>query len=99
MFWKLLVGIVTLPGMILAGFVRLLVALLSLPWQLRAKTAATLRCPGGHSNPVMGRWNCTCGATYAGHAFAPCPVCRLPAGWMRCEACGLAIRSPWKNEA
>lgn len=99
MFWTFLIGVVTLPGWVLVGIVRAVIALVRWPWQLRLKTADTLLCPAGHGNPVMGRWNCTCGATYAGHAFGCCPICHMPAGWLRCEACGLAIRSPWKNDS
>jgi hypothetical protein len=73
------------------------VSLLRLPGRLRAMHAAVLECPAGHPNPVMGRWTCGCGATYLGHAFGPCPICGLPAGWVDCERCGLAIRSPWKE--
>lgn len=98
MLTKLLVGLVALPWTILVGVVRLLLALIQIPWRWHQRSANTLSCPSGHRNAVLGRWTCACGAAYLGHAFGKCPVCRMPAGWMRCEQCGLAIRSPWRNE-
>lgn len=71
---------------------------LRLPGALSARSATELSCPAGHANTVLGRWTCHCGATYLGHAFAPCPCCGAPAGWMKCETCGLALNSPWKND-
>lgn len=86
------------PWMLLHVMVRACLWLWRLPRRLRAMRADELPCPDGHPNPVMGRWTCGCGGTYAGHAFAPCPLCRMPAGWMRCVQCGLSIRSPWKDD-
>ncbi len=86
-----------LPWVLVVAAWRFIVAVLRLPWQLQAKSADMLLCPAGHPNPTHGRWTCSCSAVYLGHMFAPCPICGMPAGWVRCEVCGLAIRSPWKD--
>lgn len=54
-----------------------------------------LRCPAGHLNAVVGRWECRCGNAYLGHAFAPCGNCGAVAGWIQCEQCELGVRSPF----
>ena len=97
MFFRILVALLALPWTLLTGAVRLAARLAKLPRLVRAKNADHVVCPDGHPNAVMGRWACKCGANYLGHAFGPCPVCGAPAGWLRCETCGLAIRSPWKE--
>lgn len=97
MIVRALLFLLTAPWMVLVALARGALGLARLPGQLRARSADHLLCPDGHPNPVLGRWTCRCGAAYLGHAFAPCPVCGLPAGWVRCEVCGLAIRSPWKT--
>lgn len=96
MLVRVVVFLLTAPWIVLAAVVRAVVGLVRLPRRIQARSADQLFCPDGHSNPVMGRWSCRCGANYLGHAFGPCPVCGFPAGWIRCEVCGLAIRSPWK---
>lgn len=90
--------LLALPWTLVHWAVRACLRLYRLPRRLRAMKADELPCPDGHPNPVMGRWTCGCGATYAGHAFGPCPVCHQPAGWMSCGRCGLALRSPWKED-
>lgn len=96
---RFLAGALALPWTIAFAVMRLTVAILRWPRVHRAKSASVICCPSGHPNPVMGRWTCSCGAAYLGHAFGPCPICGMPAGWMRCEVCGLALRSPWKDDA
>ena len=98
MLVRVLIVAVTAPWIIIVGALRLVVGLVRLPWKLRAITNDRLVCPDGHPNSVMGRWSCRCGADYLGHVFGPCPVCGMPAGWVKCERCGLAIRSPWKDD-
>lgn len=95
---RLLAAVVALPWIVLVGAVRVVVAVIAWPWRLRARAAAVIVCPAGHANAVMGRWTCSCGAVFLGHVFGPCPICGMPAGWARCETCGLAIASPWKVE-
>jgi hypothetical protein len=97
MLARLLLFCVTLPWVITFALLRLLIALLRWPSRYRARNADVLRCAAGHPNNVMGRWTCSCGATYLGHVFGPCPICGMSAGWVRCERCDLAIRSPWKD--
>lgn len=58
---------------------------------LRSGMAMTITCPVGHRNDLLSRWECRCGATFLGHAFDACPACGLPAGWIACATCGLAI--------
>mgnify|MGYP000907691071 CR=1 FL=1 len=94
---RILAVTLALPWMVVVAVGRFVLAALKLPWQLRAKSADVLLCGAGHANPTHGRWTCGCGAVYLGHAFAPCPICGMPAGWVKCETCGLAIRSPWKD--
>ncbi len=94
---RLVAVLVTLPWAIVVALLRVVVALVRFPAAFRAKRAEFLLCPSGHRNQVFGRWTCGCGAAYLGHAFGPCPVCGMPAGWVRCEVCGLALRSPWKD--
>lgn len=57
----------------------------------------TIDCPVGHPNKLYGRWHCQCGATYLGHAFAPCPVCKSVAGLISCSVCSLTIQSAWRD--
>ncbi len=95
---QLALRLLVLPWTLLVAGVRLTANLLGLPARLRSMTAGTLVCPAHHPNALMGRWTCACGATYLGHVFGPCPVCGMPAGWVKCERCGLAIRSPWKDD-
>jgi hypothetical protein len=95
---RLLTAVLALPWTLAIGAVRLLITVVTFPWRVRARAAVTIDCPAGHPNTLMGRWSCSCGAAYMGHVFGPCPICGMPAGWMRCEVCGLAIRSPWKDE-
>lgn len=97
MLLRIILVLLAGPWIIAAVFVRACFALVRLPGRLGAGVAVSVGCPVGHPNALHGRWTCGCGAMYLGHAFAPCPVCGLPAGWMRCETCGLAIRSPWKD--
>ncbi len=61
-------------------------------WQ--SITGNEARCPRGHVTATVGVWQCSCGATFEGWAFRPCPVCRESAGWIPCATCGLPIRSP-----
>lgn len=93
-----LLHLLVLPWTVFVGVVQLVAKALGLPTRLTLMTATTMQCPAHHPNAVMGRWTCACGANYLGHAFEPCPICHMPAGWMRCEKCGLAIRSPWKDD-
>lgn len=52
-------------------------------------------CPAGHSSALHGTFECrSCGALYAGFAFAECPVCGETCGHIQCEHCGLGIRNP-----
>lgn len=94
---RLIAILLALPWTIAFALWRGVVALVRFPGAFRAKRAEVLPCPAGHTNQVFGRWTCGCGAAYLGHAFGPCPVCGMPAGWVRCEVCGLALRSPWKE--
>lgn len=97
MFLRALLVLLAAPWAMCWGAWRGLVHLVHLPRRLRAMGAGTLTCPSGHVNSVMGRWTCSCGAVYLGHAFGPCPVCGMPAGWISCARCGLTIRSPWTD--
>ncbi len=94
---QLLLWVLVAPWVLLVAVVRFVFALLRFPGRVAVRLGDTLPCPVGHPNPLQGRWTCSCGANYLGHAFAPCPICNLPAGFIRCETCGLAIRSPWKS--
>lgn len=96
MLLKALLAILTAPWVLLWSGLRMIATTIGLPGRFQAMNADTLFCPDGHPNPLMGRWTCNCGANYIGHAFAPCSICGMPAGWVRCESCSLAIRSPWK---
>lgn len=96
---RIVAALLALPWTIAFALVRLVTSILWLPRKLRAKSSNVIRCQSGHPNPVMGRWTCGCGAVYLGHAFGPCPICGLPAGWVRCEVCGLALKSPWKGDS
>ena len=96
MLARIVVTILTLPWILLVAVVKGIVGVVTLSRRVRTKVAP-LTCPDGHVNNTLGRWSCKCGATYLGHAFAPCPICGMPAGWVPCEVCGLAIRSPWKE--
>ena len=60
---------------------------------LKAALSPTRSCPVGHPNDLLGRWTCSCSATFLGHAFDACPVCHLPAGWFPCRVCGLAVKA------
>lgn len=52
-------------------------------------------CPAGHASALHGTFECrSCGALFAGFAFAECPVCSEICGYVQCERCGLAIRNP-----
>lgn len=95
---RIVIALIALPATLTVAVVRALVWVIRWPRRVRLRAAATLICPSGHPNPVMGRWTCGCGAAYLGHAFANCPICGMPAGWLRCATCGLAIPSPWKDE-
>lgn len=95
--WRILLTLLAAPWILLAGAARLALRAAGLPRRLRAMASDSIRCPDGHANPLMQRWSCRCGAAYLGHAFGPCPICGAVAGWIRCERCGLAIRSPWKD--
>lgn len=57
----------------------------------------TLRCPAGHDNETVSRWQCArCAAEYAGWV-GRCEVCGdESAAWFPCERCDLAIRLPWR---
>jgi hypothetical protein len=57
-------------------------------------SGATIDCPAGHSNGLVGRWKCACGFDLVGHAFAACPSCGEEAGWFPCRACGLGVQDP-----
>lgn len=59
--------------------------------RVRAATHAT--CPQGHVVELHGLWSCTCGMTYTGSAFAPCPSCGSRAHACRCP-CGEIVVSP-----
>ena len=62
---------------------------------LRATFASHLRCPRGHLSSLHGVWECrTCGALFAGWAFQYCRVCGQSCGYVTCEHCGLAVKSP-----
>jgi hypothetical protein len=61
----------------------------------RQLLASTIRCPNGHENPASGFWTCSCGATFSGWAWAPCPVCGKSADFVDgCEVCGASLISP-----
>ncbi len=98
MFWSAFLHLLAAPWTLALSAFRAARFFWRLPRRLRAMKVDELPCPDGHLNPVMGRWTCGCGSTYAGHAFAPCPLCRMPAGWMRCAQCGLSLRSPWQDD-
>ncbi len=95
---RVVLGLFALPWVIVVGLVRFVWACVCFPARVAAKASEKLMCPAGHPNALQGRWTCSCGATYLGHAFAPCPICGIPAGFLRCDRCGLAIRSPWKGD-
>lgn len=94
---KVLLGVVIAPFALIGAVVRGGVGIIRWLRRLVAGARITIVCPVGHPNRLEGRWSCGCGASYLGHAFGPCPICGLPAGFVSCERCGLAIRSPWKT--
>jgi hypothetical protein len=84
-----LVGLVVL-GWAMARTVRLL-------FRARAVLASSIRCPHGHWNPVVSRWQCqSCGSVYHGWV-GRCPVCSEGALGFECEECGVTIRLPWED--
>lgn len=63
----------------------------------RAALARTIRCPNGHPNSSIGRFECaSCGATYHGWV-GRCSVCGAGASWIACERCGVGIPLPWEG--
>jgi len=59
---------------------------------LRLVFANRVSCPRGHQVALIGIWDCRCGARFAGHAHATCPICGERSGWVECNRCRLATR-------
>jgi len=63
----------------------------------RLALASELRCPNGHPNPTVGRFECgACHAAYHGWV-GRCSVCGSGAAWIACDVCGVAIPLPWEG--
>ena len=98
-----LVGLALLPARIVwwvvstivlgvAALARALRFALRLPSML----SETASCPRGHEVPLYGVFDCaSCHAVHEGYVFGRCRVCGERAGWTRCPACQLPIRSPF----
>lgn len=55
----------------------------------------TIRCPNGHENPAVSFWTCSCGVTFSGWAWAPCPGCGKSADFVDgCQVCGVSLLNP-----
>ena len=64
---------------------------------MRMALATEIRCPNGHANPTVGRFECAaCKAVYHGWV-GRCGVCGAGAAWIPCDICGVAIRLPWER--
>lgn len=62
---------------------------------MRFALARELRCPNGHINNAVGRFECAaCRATYHGWV-GRCEVCGAGAAWFPCDVCGVSIQLPW----
>ncbi len=64
---------------------------------LRQAVASEIRCPNGHPNPTVGRFECaSCKAVYHGWV-GRCAMCGAGAAWIPCDVCGVAIALPWER--
>jgi hypothetical protein len=89
--WPLLaaIGAGVLAAAIVAGTFRLV--------RLRTVGRSALRCPAGHANGTLGRWQCGgCGGQFAGWV-GKCGICGdETADWFACGTCALSVVLPWR---
>lgn len=65
--------------------------------RMRRALDRVIRCPSGHANAVVGRWECaSCRAVYHGWV-GRCPLCGAGAAWISCSTCGVSVRLPWER--
>lgn len=58
-------------------------------------TRDSLPCPGcRHEVSLIGRFRCSCGFTYDGYGFAPCPICLDIPPYLPCSRCGVGVMNP-----
>lgn len=97
---QLFLFILLLPFHALYGLYVAIRAACAAPNRIRGTLAAcapTVRCPSGHENSTIGRYECgACRAVYHGWV-GRCGLCGAPAGWMPCDHCGVAIALPWER--
>lgn len=91
---RLLLAGLAAPWIVVAYVCRSLMSAVRHTRAFKRSLLPALNCPSGHANALDGRWVCQCGTTFLGYAFAPCPLCRLPAGSIPCATCGLTIIAP-----
>jgi hypothetical protein len=97
---RLLLLVLLLPYYALRGLMLVVQSIVRLVLKARgARLALTseLRCPNGHVNATVGRYQCgVCHSTYHGWV-GKCALCGAGAGWFECSSCGVGIKLPWER--